>query len=177
MMFSAWRMGHSVRNVGEKPAMCGVTMQFGSSRSGSWLSTGSISVTSSAAASSWPALSAAASAVPLMMGAAGGVHQERGGLELTEGVGVEQVAGLRGCGAVDGDVVGAAQQILEVHQLDAVEIHAQGVGIGRQGIRGLGIETMPGTPPPISLERSPHDGPIGTAKPPFLLKNPAGVSR
>ena len=30
--FSAWRIGHWPRNTGEKPAMCGVTMQLGSSQ-------------------------------------------------------------------------------------------------------------------------------------------------
>ena len=68
MMFSACRIGHSVRKVSEKPAMCGVNMQFGRRNSGSRLSTGSISVTSKAAASSCPASKAAASAVPSIIG-------------------------------------------------------------------------------------------------------------
>ena len=122
MMFSAWRIGHSSRNTGEKPAICGVTMQLGSLSSGSWDSMGSISVTSERRGFQLARFECLRERLAVDDRSASRVHQDRRGFQLAERIGVEKVPGLGGGRAVDGDVVAALENLLELDHPNAVEI-------------------------------------------------------
>ena len=119
-MVEAARSAMSLIDWKSVPAMCGQRMTFGSPSRGLSGSGGSLLMTSRPAPASWPEFRASRRSTLDDQAPAGGVDQVGAFFHLREKLAVDHAAGGVHEWQMQADGVGASEQLLERHALDAV---------------------------------------------------------